>query len=197
MGINKVIYNGQVLIDLTSATVTPETLVEGTIAFNSAGERIVGTLVISGGYTNQVPISINADGTIYNGIGYKNGYRVRSGGTEVEYSKGACTGFIPVKPNDIIRLKGWDMKVNGTANCINISDSSFTNLGQWSSNNVQGYGSLVGTPYAKPEAMIEEGNGVYKWQVPPAEFNAAYIRVSGQTGGMGTAMIVTVNEEIK
>lgn len=196
MGINKVIYNGQVLIDLTSSTVTPETLLEGVVAFNSSGDKIVGTYVIST-YTNQVPLSINADGTVYNVVGFKNGYRVRSGGTEAEYSSGACNGFIPVKPNDIIRLKGWDMKVNSTANCINISDSSFTNLGQWSSNNVQGYGSLVGTPYAKPEAMIEEGNGVYKWQVPPAEFNTSYIRVTGNTGGMGTGMIVTVNEEIK
>ena len=68
MGINKVIYNGQVLIDLTSATVTPETLLEGVVAFNSSGDKIVGTYVIST-YTNQVPLSINQDGTVYNVVG--------------------------------------------------------------------------------------------------------------------------------
>ena len=199
MGINKVIYNGQVLIDLTSATVTPETLVEGTIAFNSAGEQIIGTLVISGGYTNQVPISINADGTIYNsGLGYKNGYRVRSGGAEAASNGATCTGFIPVKPSDIIRLKGWDMKVNNTANSINIYDSSFTNLGQWAANSAYGYGTLAGTDYAKNDYMVEETTGVYKWVVPPTDVgNIAYIRVSGNTGGIGANMIVTVNEEIK
>lgn len=199
MGINKVIYNGQVLIDLTSATVTPETLLEGTIAFNSAGEQIVGTLVISGGYINRVPISINADGTIYNGgLGYKNKTRVRSGGAEGESSDAACTGYIPVKPTDIIRLKGWDMKFSATANCINISDANFNNLGQWSAQYSGGYGNLAGTGYATLEAMVEEGNGVYKWQIPPANFcETAYIRVSGSTGGSGAGMIVTVNEEIK
>ena len=199
MGINKVIYNGQVLIDLTSSTVTPETLVEGTIAFNSAGEQIVGTLVISGGYTNQVPISINADGTIYNGIGYKNGYRIRSGGEEQAFGGASCTGYIKVKPNDVIRISGFNIKNSSyTANVINISDSEFVNLGQWSANYAGGYGNLAGTAYAKAEAMIEEGNGVYKWVIPPADFcETAYIRVSGVTNGDGSVMIVTVNVEIK
>lgn len=198
MGINKVIYNGQVLVDLTSSTVTPETLLEGVVAFNSSGDKIVGTYVIST-YTNQVPLSINEDGTIYNsGLGYKNKTRVRSGGAEGSSNDAACTGYIPVKPGDIIRLKGWDMKLSATSNCINISDANFNNLGQWSAQYSGGYGNLAGTGYATLEAMVEEGNGVYKWQIPPADFcETAYIRVSGSTGGSGLVMIVTVNEEIK
>ena len=47
MAINKVIYNKRVLIDLTDSTVTPETLAEGVVAYNTKGERIVGTLKIS------------------------------------------------------------------------------------------------------------------------------------------------------
>ena len=43
MAINKVVYHGNVLIDLTMLTVTPETLAEGTVAINAAGELIVGT----------------------------------------------------------------------------------------------------------------------------------------------------------
>ena len=43
MAVNKVVYNGNVLIDLTMLTVTPETLAEGTWAINAAGELIVGT----------------------------------------------------------------------------------------------------------------------------------------------------------
>lgn len=46
MAVNKVIYDGKVLIDLTNLTVTPETLAEGTVAINAAGELIVGTAKI-------------------------------------------------------------------------------------------------------------------------------------------------------
>lgn len=62
-------------------------------------------------YTNLVYSSINADGTIYNGgLGYKEGYRIRSGGAEAEYNS-VCTGFIPVKSGDVVRLSGWDFSI--------------------------------------------------------------------------------------
>ena len=43
MAVNKVVYGGEILIDLTGLTVRPETLAEGVIAINAAGEIIVGT----------------------------------------------------------------------------------------------------------------------------------------------------------
>lgn len=43
MAINKVVYNGETLIDTTGVSVTPETLVEGATALNAAGEPIDGT----------------------------------------------------------------------------------------------------------------------------------------------------------
>lgn len=43
MAYNKVIYGGKTLMDLTSDTVTPETLAKDVKAHNSAGEAIVGT----------------------------------------------------------------------------------------------------------------------------------------------------------
>lgn len=47
MAVNKVVINRngreEVLIDLTMLTVTPETLAEGVVAINAAGEIIVGT----------------------------------------------------------------------------------------------------------------------------------------------------------
>lgn len=47
MGVNKVQYGSQVLLDISDATVTPAQLVKGAIAYNAAGERIVGTLDMS------------------------------------------------------------------------------------------------------------------------------------------------------
>lgn len=42
MGVNKVVYDGDTLVDLTSDTVEADTLLEGTTAHNAAGEAIVG-----------------------------------------------------------------------------------------------------------------------------------------------------------
>lgn len=47
MAVNKVVYGGEVLIDLTGLTVSPETLAEGVIAISAAGEIIVGTAKFS------------------------------------------------------------------------------------------------------------------------------------------------------
>ena len=47
MAINKVVYNGNTLIDISDASVTPETLVTGATAYNAAGEKVIGTAGIT------------------------------------------------------------------------------------------------------------------------------------------------------
>lgn len=49
MGVNKVIYAGNTLIDLTNDNVTPETLAEGATAHDASGEPITGTMKTGGG----------------------------------------------------------------------------------------------------------------------------------------------------
>lgn len=44
MGVNKVVYNGETLIDTTTTTVTPETLASGVTAINASGDEIIGTM---------------------------------------------------------------------------------------------------------------------------------------------------------
>ena len=48
MAVNKVEINGEVKLDLTGDTVTPETLLKDATAHNAAGEQIVGTMEIGG-----------------------------------------------------------------------------------------------------------------------------------------------------
>lgn len=154
-------------------------------------------------YTNQVPISTDADGvTIYNGgKGYKDGYRIRSGGAEGATTAGSCTGFIPVKGGDAVYFSGWDFSAKYNENAVNVADSSFTNIGQFAG---QGeYGIFApGAAYAAYSrgSVIEESSGVWKWVVPPAASGVSYIRVSGFTRPTGygnySNMIVTINEEI-
>lgn len=44
MAKNKVIYGNETIIDLTDSTVTPETMLQGAVAYNRSGERIVGVV---------------------------------------------------------------------------------------------------------------------------------------------------------
>ena len=44
MGVNKVQYGSQVLLDISDSTVTPDTLLTGESAYNAAGEKIAGSL---------------------------------------------------------------------------------------------------------------------------------------------------------
>ena len=51
MGVSKVVYNGNTLIDLTSDTVTADKLAKGYTAHTQAGELITGTMESGGGAT--------------------------------------------------------------------------------------------------------------------------------------------------
>lgn len=154
-----------------------------------------GVVLWKGGYTNLVPLSTEADGkTIYNGgLGYKSGYRVRSGGAEAG-AEASCTGFISVKPLSVVRVGGCTFAAN-TRSAINVSDSTFTNLGQMVGNAVSGYGIMqeaANTPYNR-DSVVQKDN-YWEWVVPPDD-RIAYIRVTGETPD-GSQLIVTVDEEI-
>lgn len=49
MGVNKVVYSGQTLIDLTSDTVDSASLRSGRIAHAASGSRITGTAIVADG----------------------------------------------------------------------------------------------------------------------------------------------------
>lgn len=51
---NKVVYNGEVLIDLTADTITADKLASGITAHDKSGAQIIGTLVASAASDNNV-----------------------------------------------------------------------------------------------------------------------------------------------
>lgn len=59
--VNKVDLNGVTVLDLTSDTVTPETLLVGTTAHNAKGETITGTLVPCTVYSAESPASTTSN----------------------------------------------------------------------------------------------------------------------------------------
>lgn len=46
MAVNKVVYDGETLVDLTRDNVSESTLLSGATAHNAAGEAIVGTVIV-------------------------------------------------------------------------------------------------------------------------------------------------------
>lgn len=165
-----------------------------------------GNQVWKSGYKNWVKYSTEADGkTIYNGgLGYKNGYRVRSGGAEGAQPNAVCTGFIPVTGGAEVLLSGANFAHGATTeNAINVYDSSFTNLGQLVANMPNGGYGILASMYSAYawKSIVEVKTGVWRWVALPPESGIAYIRVTGcfygVAGGVdGSKMIVTVNEEI-
>lgn len=99
MGVNIVKFYGTVLVDMTDATVTPETLAEGVKAYDAKGNLITGTAKIQTGptYTNLIPTAQDLSSTSpYNGTGYKDGkYLSSSSPFEGTDSATVLTGYIP------------------------------------------------------------------------------------------------------
>lgn len=155
---------------------------------------------------NQVPISTDTDGSIYNGTGYKDNTRLSSsGGVSGTAQNGSVvTGFIPYEFGDVIRMKGATWLGNASN-------------GHWYINFYRPDKTLV-TNAAIPVMSYESGtyNGhlsvVYDATTNVTTFsldnpdattgltqylkseNAAFFRLNAK--GNGADLIVTVNQEI-
>lgn len=151
-------------------------------------------------YTNQVPISIDTDGSIYNGVGYIDKYRLSSSGALKSNTYSVATGFIPAKPGDTIRIGGlvWHTD-NHAANYLCAYDADFNYIGA-----TYRVASTYGTRIWDTRELVD---GVAIIKLLSTVTNIAYIRVStigeheSTTTGTptkqdGSKLIVTVNQEI-
>lgn len=128
------------------------------------------------GYTNQIPISVGTDGNVYNGTGYKAGYRLStSSGNESAAAGMTVTGFIPVNPSSVVRAKDIDMTSGNSTYAV--YNSSFTK---------------ATSGYCDGDWTSADANGVRSYTLNGST-NFAYIRVSG---AFGDNPIITVDEEI-
>lgn len=146
-----------------------------------------------GGYTNVLPLAINADGTPYVGNngekGYKTGYRINSSRVEKEASGKACTGFIAVKNTDTVRLKNF--KNNGDINgYVHFYGSDFTtNTGvAYEANTWNGSEFTFVPARVNPDWPSNPSSNTN------ATDKTAYMRIS--TGIIDDTSIITINEEI-
>ena len=138
-------------------------------------------------YTNQIPISTDASGNIFNGTGYMDGYRLTNEWAGKAAEGYTVTGLMPCKGNDTIRIKGVEWPQSDAVGCyVSLYDASknllvrvrANNTTTWLTPNYDGSTSVI--------TMCLSGNE-YASQM-------AYVRFSCL--GSGANMIVTVNEEI-
>ena len=137
-------------------------------------------------YKNWVKYSTESDGkTIYNGgLGYKNNTRLNSSAVETTQSGYVTFGYIPLKANDVVRVKGvtWNSSTQ-TGGYFWTFDSSLTKL---KSQRPNGGSSDI--------KVADEGNGVISFTIASYATATAYFRMSSY--GSGADVIITVNEEI-
>lgn len=177
-------------------------IVDGWINALPAQEEPVNPL----GYTNQVPLSKDTDGSVFNGTGYQDGLRLSSSGATKTAEFSTVTGYIPVKPGDVIRVVGVEW-YSDSGNYVCTYDSSFNFLGNlydtFKSSSANGtFNVNASSKLNESDALITLGTSLTNSE---ACDNIAYIRVSSQglsasrNNGIqqtGANMIVTVNEEI-
>lgn len=145
-------------------------------------------------FTNRVPISIDTDGSVYNGgLGYIDGYRLNSSGGLTASALVTATGFIPAKGTDIIRLKGLSWHVTGDFSYIAYYDSSFTLLGSLSISYDGSYTARGIVSSSSSRGYDSDGSEIFNMVFSDSS-KIAYIRVNGY--GSGAKLIVTVNERI-
>lgn len=176
-------------VDITSTAYT-----NGAISISSVTGDIViaatATEVVVSGYTNQVPISIDTDGSIFNGKGWIGATRLSSSGTTKANNYSSTTGFIPVKSGDIVRITSLSstFKFTGGGDYVCIYNSSHTLLDYIN-------GTDLVCAYAT--AVVD---GTLVTMTLAEKSDIAWIRVSASDAanieGPCGDMIVTVNEEI-
>lgn len=164
-------------------------------------EKLINKLIIK--FTNQVPISIDTDGSIYKTLGYFTGYRLSSSGNVSRQSGSVVTGFMPIQVGQSIKMKGVNWVPNGDYySYIQFYGSSFNllasinNYGGGAENGVANMtaGNVLDSDKTKHNIYIDStGTIVFALQYKStAAFS--YIRISAY--GRGEDMIVAIGEDI-
>ena len=135
-------------------------------------------------YTNLISTSIDTDGSVYNGIGYKPNTRLNSSGNAVEATGIYCTGFMPCKNGDYVYFANMSL-TSATYNYINVYDESKTLLKAC---------AITSISNTYTTEFDDNGNVIKIRLAGDAIANAAYFRISATL--IDSTSIITVNQSI-
>ena len=184
-----------VTVTMGGTDITSTAYSDGGISIASVTGDIVITAVATKivSYTNQVPISTDADGNVFNGTGYIDGYRINSSGATAALSGFTATGFIPFTKGQTIRIGGEGITFDEYGCLVMFYDLSKTTL----TNTGIAYDKVGNTAYG---TWITEETSVFCLD-PNGNFPSSltteqgYIRISAK--GSGANLIVTLDEKIE
>ena len=101
---------GSITVTMGGTDITATAVSGSTVHIASVTGNVVITAVAVAAYTNQIPISTDTDGSIFNGVGYQKGYRLNSSGNPSSQTSTYITGFIPVRSGDTVRFDGMGLE---------------------------------------------------------------------------------------
>ena len=151
---------------------------------------------------NRVPISIDANGLVFNNVGYKEGYRLSSNGSLKSQTGSVATGFIPYKIGDTIQMKGvtWVTNVSGGYVYIVFYDKNFNyishiNRYESGSSGDKGISNAANNVNRTSSLISVDSNGITTFNIVfTTILDVAYIQISAT--GKGSDMMITINEDI-
>ena len=147
-------------------------------------------------YTNQLPISTDADGTIYNGKGYTENTRLSTSSSGPTTGNGWCTtGFIPCKIGDTIRFKNMEFfDISGDGGSTSRS-TIIAYKSDFTTNGMNMTYSRSNSPSDAWKPVYDDRGDLVQFTMPTSlNSSQAYIRLS--CGYLDENSIITVNEEI-
>ena len=137
---------------------------------------------------NQIPISTNLHGTIYNTVGYKKDTYLSSSGEEAANEGYYTTGYIPAKLHDTIYLYYMDFASGNPYNRIQFFDENKVLIGSISTAAEKVLGFAFDEGYSLTEFTVKS------WKTADLT-DTAYIRLCGTF--MDENSIITVNLKAK
>lgn len=149
-------------------------------AFSYSGEETA--------YTNQIPASTDTDGTIYNGVGYAEGYYLSSG-TLAAASGSYVSGFIPCKIADVLYFENCQIITATDRHRFSLYDSEKIHLATIKTTSTASLNQVYGEDGYLDSVSIKAnsaGSG--------NDEKIAYIRFC--CSYIGADSVVTVNEPI-
>ncbi len=147
-------------------------------------------------YTNLVPTSKDGSGNIYNNVGYKEGTRLNSSGSEASLAKAICSGYIDYNGEDIRAYGARTENLEAGAFYVCFYSSNFGTLGVIPGREFSGSNPGLTSELVDDRMMLTvDASAVTNTEWKEYINNAGYIRVS-MSNCSGQVFVVTLNEEL-